>query len=351
MSKILITGTAGFIGSHLFNRLKDTDYTIVGLDVINDYYDVNLKLERLSKQGFNVSEIAYGKLISNAQGHQFIKLDLADKEKIHQLFQEQKFDYVVNLAAQAGVRHSLSHPEVYIKSNIDGFLNIIEACRHNPVKHLIYASTSSVYGLNQEMPFQESAITDHPVSLYAATKKTNELFAHTYAHLFNVPSTGLRFFTVYGPYGRPDMSLFLFTKAILSGEPINVFNNGEMMRDFTYVADIVESIARLLTVPPTSDPDFDFTHTISSESSAPYRVCNIGNNDPVNLMDFVHAIENELGIKANINFMPLQAGDVTRTYAKVDKLQGLTQFKPQTSIQSGIKEFVKWYLEYYKITK
>ncbi len=350
MKKLLITGTAGFIGNHLFNRLCDTDIEITGLDVINDYYDTNLKLQRLKRQGFDIEGIEYGKQIDSASGkHHFIKLDLADKQGIDKLFEESKFDYVVNLAAQAGVRYSLSNPQAYIKSNIDGFLNIIEACRYNPVKHLIYASTSSVYGLNQEMPFGEEAITDHPVSLYAATKKTNELMAHTYAHLFNVPSTGLRFFTVYGPWGRPDMALFLFTKAILIGEPINVFNNGEMMRDFTYVADIVESIARLIDIPPHGNPDYDFKQTRSSESSAPYRVFNIGNNNPVNLMDFIHAIETELGIKAQINYMPLQAGDVKATYAKVDKLRALTNFKPQTSVKEGIHNFITWYRDYYKV--
>ncbi len=350
MKKLLITGTAGFIGNHLFNLLFNNDIEITGLDVINDYYDPNLKLQRLKRQGFDIESIEYGKLIHSESGkHHFIKLDLADKQGIDKLFEESKFDYVVNLAAQAGVRYSLSNPEVYIKSNIDGFLNIIEACRYNPVKHLIYASTSSVYGLNQEMPFAEQAITDHPVSLYAATKKTNELFAHTYAHLFNVPSTGLRFFTVYGPWGRPDMALFLFTKAILSGEAINVFNNGQMMRDFTYVADIVESISRLIEKPPHSNPDYDFKHTQSSESSAPYRVFNIGNNNPVNLMDFIHAIEEELGTQAQINYMPLQAGDVKETFANVEKLQSLTDFKPQTSVREGIKNFINWYREYYQV--
>ncbi|MDZ4758376.1 MAG: NAD-dependent epimerase [Bacteroidota bacterium] len=351
MKKLLITGTAGFIGNHLFNLLcGSADLEITGLDVINDYYDPNLKLQRLAKQGFDIAHIENGKLIDSTSGkHHFIKLDLADKQGVDKLFEDSKFDYVVNLAAQAGVRYSLSNPEVYIKSNIDGFLNIIEACRHNPVKHLIYASTSSVYGLNQEMPFGEEAVTDHPVSLYAATKKTNELMAHTYAHLFNIPSTGLRFFTVYGPWGRPDMALFLFTKAILSGEPINVFNNGKMMRDFTYVSDIVESIARLIDKPPLSNPDYDFTNTRSSESSAPYRVFNIGNNNPVNLMDFIHAIEEELDIKAQINYMPLQPGDVKQTYARVDRLESLTNFKPQTSVQEGIHNFITWYREYYQV--
>lgn len=346
--KILITGTAGFIGHHLSLKLSALGHAIIGLDQINDYYDVNVKYNRLVMQGINKDDIEYNKLITGTGNISFIKLNLEDKENILRLFKEQQFDYVVNLAAQAGVRYSLTNPEVYLSSNINGFLNILEACRHYPVKHLVYASSSSVYGLNTNIPFSVNSNVDHPISLYGATKKSNELMAHTYSHLFNVPSTGLRFFTVYGPWGRPDMALFIFTKAILNDEPIDVFNNGEMMRDFTYVDDIVESINRLIPKPPTGKPDFDFNSPNPSGSTAPYQVFNIGNNNPVRLMDFIHNIELATNKKAKINFKPLQAGDVPATYAEVQDLLEYIDFKPNTSVKDGINNFITWYRDYYK---
>lgn len=345
--KVLVTGTAGFIGHHLALKLSAEGFEVVGLDQINDYYDINVKYNRLKKQGIDHNLVEYGKLLKGDNNISFIKLNLEDKEGIFKLFEEQKFDYVVNLAAQAGVRYSLTNPEVYLSSNINGFLNILEACRHYPVKHLVYASSSSVYGLNTNIPFSVESNVDHPISLYAASKKSNELMAHTYSHLFNVPTTGLRFFTVYGPWGRPDMALFIFTKAILNNEPINVFNNGEMMRDFTYVDDIVESIKRLIPKPPKGDVDFDFSNPTPAKSTAPYQVFNIGNNNPVKLMDFVTNIEEALGKKAEINFMPLQAGDVPKTYANVESLFNYVNFKPETPIKTGISNFINWYREYY----
>ena len=334
--KVLITGAAGFIGFHLAQKLDALGYAVVGLDNLNDYYDVSLKEARLAK-------------LEPLDNFSFHKIDLEEKDRIDVLFAEEKFDYVVNLAAQAGVRYSLENPYAYINANVTGFLNILEACRHHPVKHLVYASSSSVYGANTRMPFSTHHTVDHPVSLYAATKKSNELMAHTYSHLYGIPTTGLRFFTVYGPYGRPDMALFLFTKAILDGQPIKVFNNGEMRRDFTYVDDIVEGVARLLPHVAQPDPQWSGEAPDPASSYAPYRVYNIGNNSPVKLLDFVEAIEESLGKKAEKQFMPLQDGDVVATYADVQDLMKAVDFKPSTDLRVGVQRFVDWYREYYRV--
>ena len=334
--KILITGAAGFIGFHLSQQLYEHGYEVVGLDNLNDYYEVSLKEARLAK-------------LKQLKNFSFHKIDLQDNESIQKLFAREKFDYVVNLAAQAGVRYSLINPHAYTESNITGFLNILEACRHHPVKHLVYASSSSVYGANKKMPFSTHHNVDHPVSLYAATKKANELMAHTYSNLYNIPTTGLRFFTVYGPYGRPDMALFLFTKAILDGKPIDVFNNGKMKRDFTYVDDIVEGIVRLIPKAPVANPDWYNNHPDPSTSFAPYKIYNIGNNQPVQLMDFIETLEKCLGKQAVKNFMPMQDGDVPATYADVDDLMKDVDFRPNTSIEEGIQQFVDWYLGYYQV--
>lgn len=347
MKKVLITGTAGFIGNHLAQLLSKIGFKVVGLDEINDYYDVNLKYERLSNQGIPKADISYGKLVHG--DIDFIQLKLEDQEGIDKLFADQKFDYVVNLAAQAGVRHSMESPRTYINSNIVGFTNILEACRHNEIKHLVYASSSSVYGLNENLPFKSSDCTDHPMALYGATKKANEVMAHSYSHLYGIPSTGLRFFTVYGPEGRPDMALFLFTKAILNDEPIKVFGEGKMMRDFTYVDDITAAISKLLVKPPVSDKSVDGKKLTSNMSSAPYSIYNIGNNDPVILMEYIEAIEKALGKKAEKEFLPIQAGDVVATYANVDDLYEYIDFKPSTNVQDGINKFIAWYKEYYNV--
>lgn len=350
--KILITGTAGFIGSHLAEALIKKGEQVVGLDVINDYYDVNLKYARLEKSGIQRTEIKDNKLINSKlhKNYKFIKCDLQNKKVLNELFENEKFDTVCNLAAQAGVRYSLSHPDAYIQSNIIGFINILEACRHNNVKHLAYASSSSVYGLNQAMPLSTHQNVDHPISLYAASKKSNELMAHTYSHLFGLPTTGLRFFTVYGPWGRPDMALFLFTKAILNNEPIDVFNHGNMVRDFTYIDDIVEGIVRVINNPPKGNPEWSGKNPEPSSSIAPYKVYNIGNNNPVKLMDFIAAIEQKLGKTAKKKMMPIQKGDVPATFADVDDLVKDMGYKPNTSISKGIDRFIEWYLDYYKIS-
>lgn len=349
MPKVLVTGTAGFIGMHTVIRLKGEGYDVVGLDNINDYYDVQIKYSRLQKLGFATDEIEYGRKISSKAFGSFIRLNLEDRENVLRLFSEERFDYVVNLAAQAGVRYSLINPHAYVDSNITGFLNILESCRAYPVKHLVYASSSSVYGLNKDIPFKESLPADHPVSLYAASKKTNEMMAHTYAHLFRLPSSGLRFFTVYGPWGRPDMALFIFTRSILQNKPIEVFNHGVMMRDFTYVDDIVEGISDLLDKPPAEDEQFDFYKPVSSKSSAPYAIYNIGNSSPVNLMDFIRAIEKKLDKKADIIYKPMQPGDVPDTYADTSFLEQVTGYKPYTEIQDGVNRFIDWYREYYGV--
>jgi len=335
--KVLVTGVAGFIGFHLADRLEREGYQVVGVDNLNDYYDVKLKEDRLAILQENHSDFL------------FRRADLQDKDVIGQFFEEHKPTYVVNLAAQAGVRYSLKNPYAYTESNVTGFLNILEACRHFPVKHLLYASSSSVYGANTKMPFSTHHNVDHPVSLYAATKKANELMAHTYSHLYNIPTTGLRFFTVYGPYGRPDMALFLFTKAILEDRPIDVYNHGNMKRDFTYVDDIVEGIARLLPKAAQPNPDWNGEQPDSATSFAPYKIYNIGNNQPVKLLDFIEEIERNLGKEATKNFMPIQDGDVPATYADVNDLIQDVGFKPKTSIQSGVSKFVEWYRAYYKV--
>jgi UDP-glucuronate 4-epimerase len=332
MSKVLITGTAGFIGFHLAERLIKEGYVVVGLDIINDYYDVNLKLNRLKEHGIEPQLKTVVQSIKHPN-YRFLQMDLADHDDVVNFMIEEKFDYVVNLAAQAGVRYSLENPRAYTHSNIDGFLSILEGARYSQVKHLIFASTSSVYGLNTEMPLSEDQKTDRPMALYAATKKANELMAHSYAHLFKIPCTGLRFFTVYGPWGRPDMALFLFADAILKDEPINVFNHGKMIRDFTYVDDIVESIYRLILKPAPENLD-----------KVPFQVFNIGNSSPVQLMEYIEALEKALGITAKKNFMDIQAGDVPATHAEVFKLEEYVNFRPKTSVEEGVRRFVDWYL-------
>lgn len=346
--KVLITGTAGFIGFHLAQRLIKEGYDVYGLDVINDYYDINLKFARLEQHGILRLAVDFNQPVKSVKypNYTFIRLDLANHDTIVNFMVEQKFDYVINLAAQAGVRYSIYNPRAYTHSNIDGFLSILEGARYSKVKHLIYASTSSVYGLNTEMPLSESQMTDRPMALYAATKKANELFAHSYSHLFDLPTTGLRFFTVYGPWGRPDMALFLFAEAMLKDEPINVFNNGKMIRDFTYVGDIVESITRLIPKPPT--PRYKLTPSSSNHtgvpSTPPCQVFNIGNSAPVELMQYIEALEKALGITAKKNFMDIQAGDVPATHADVAKLEEYVNFRPQTSLEEGVKCFVDWYM-------
>ena len=334
MSKILVTGSAGFIGFHLCKKLLDNGREVIGLDNINDYYDVTLKESRL-------------KQIEKRKNFKFVRLDIVEKDSVASLFSNEKFDLVVNLAAQAGVRFSLTHPRPYIDSNIVGFLNILEGCRHNKVKHLIYASSSSVYGANTKMPFSVHHNVDHPMSLYAATKKANELMAHTYSSLYKLPSTGLRFFTVYGPWGRPDMALFLFTKAILNEKPIDIFNYGNMKRDFTYIDDIVEGVVRIIDKIPGPDPAWKGDNPDISTSYAPYKLYNIGNNNAVELNHFLEVLESCLGKKAKKNLLPIQLGDVPATYADVDDLINDVGFKPSTSVEDGIKKFVEWYLGYY----
>ena len=355
-TKILITGTAGFIGSHLAIKLLQRGDEVVGLDNINDYYDQNVKYERLQKSGIidtleDGVSIKYNQLLKSHkyENYKFIKLDLEDKENIDKLFKEEKFDKVINLAAQAGVRYSLSNPSAYIGSNIVGFMNILEACRHNNIKGLVYASSSSVYGLNESQPFSTNSNVDHPMSLYAASKKSNELMAHTYSHLYNIPTTGLRFFTVYGPLGRPDMALYLFTKAIIEDKAIDVFNYGEMQRDFTYIDDIVEGVIRVNDNPAQSNKEWNSKKPNPSSSSAPYKIYNIGNNNPVKLMDFIKVIETKLGKKAKKNMLALQAGDVPSTYADVNDLIADFDYKPETSIEEGVGEFVDWYLEFFEV--
>lgn len=334
MTKILITGVAGFIGARLATLIND-NYQIVGIDNINDYYDINLKEERL-------------KLLKDKKNFRFIKMELADKVSVLELFDKEKFDVVVHLGAQAGVRYSIENPYAYVDSNIMGMMNILEGARHNYVKHLIYASSSSVYGGNKKTPFSTEDVVDHPVSLYAATKKSNELMAHTYSNLFGVPTTGLRFFTVYGPMGRPDMAYFDFTDKILKGKPIQIFNNGNMKRDFTYIDDIVEGIIRLVPKIPKANPNWTEEDGISA-SWAPYKIYNIGNNRPVKLLDFVETIEKHLGKKAQIIMKPMQLGDVKETYADVSDLERDINFKPSTTIDEGLGKFIKWYKRFYKI--
>lgn len=333
---VLITGAAGFIGFHLTQKLSGRGYAVTGVDNLNDYYDVALKTSRLS-------------ILRKLPDFTFQQLDLADGRAINELFSRNGFSAVINLAAQAGVRYSLINPHAYLESNLHGFLNILEACRHNKTGHLIYASSSSVYGANKKMPFSVHHNVDHPLSLYAASKKANELMAHTYSSLYDLPTTGLRFFTVYGPFGRPDMALFLFTKAILEGKPIDVYNHGKMKRDFTYVEDIVEAIARLIPKVPAGDAEWSGMAPDPSSSFAPYRVYNIGNSKPVELLRFIEIVEEKTGRKAIKNFLPLQDGDVPETYADVDDLMREVDFKPDTPIEVGVGKFVDWYRDYYKI--
>lgn len=336
MRKILVTGAAGFIGFHLCRRLLRDGDRVVGLDNLNNYYDVQLKLGRLRQ-------------LEDDAGFAFHRLGLEDTEAMGELFRRERFDLVVNLAAQAGVRYSLENPRAYIDSNIVGFTNILEGCRHAGVKHLVYASSSSVYGANTKMPFSVHQNVDHPLSLYAASKKANELMAHTYSGLFNLPTTGLRFFTVYGPWGRPDMALFLFTRAILEGRPIDVFNHGRMQRDFTYIDDIVEGIVRVMARVPAPAPGWDGTAPDPGTSFAPYSIYNIGNNSPVELSRFIEVLESCLGRKAEKNYLPMQAGDVPATYADIDDLSRDVGFRPSTPIEEGIARFVSWYRDYYRI--
>ena len=349
--KILITGTAGFIGFHLVKRLADEGYDIVGLDNINNYYDISLKFNRLQNTGIRKKDVKYNKIIQSTvlPGYKFIKLNLEDDTNIYELFRREKFDMVCHLAAQAGVRYSIENPRSYIDCNIVGFLNILEGCRYNGINHLVYASSSSVYGLNEKIPFSVQDNVDHPVSLYAASKKSNELMAHTYSHLYGLPTTGLRFFTVYGPWGRPDMALFMFTKALLEDKPVNVYNNGQMERDFTYIDDIIEGIARIIKSVPEGNKGWTGKNPDPSSSLAPYRVYNIGNSKPVKLLDFIESIETATGKKAKKNMLPLQPGDVPKTWADVSSLAEDFNYKPKTAIEIGIKNFVNWYCEYYKI--
>jgi UDP-glucuronate 4-epimerase len=336
VARILITGCAGFIGFHLARRLAERGDDVVGLDTLNEYYDVNLKKARLSQ-------------LTAQPNFRFVQTDLADRSAIADLFREKTFDKVVNLAAQAGVRYSLTNPHAYATANLVGFVNILEGCRNGGILHLVFASSSSVYGANTRLPFSTHDNVDHPVSLYAATKKANELMAHVYSHLYGLPCTGLRFFTVYGPWGRPDMALFLFTKAILEDKPIDVFNHGKMRRDFTYIDDVIEGVVRVMEKIPQANPDWNAEHPDCSTSSAPYRIYNIGNNSPVDLLAFIGILEDKLGKKARVNFLPLQPGDVPATFADVDDLVRDVGFKPQTSIEDGIGLFVNWYREYYKV--
>lgn len=334
--KVLLTGAAGFIGFHVARALLDRGDEVIGLDNLNDYYDVTLKQARLAE-------------LTNSKQFTFVRANLEDNAIMAGVFQSFKPQRVINLAAQAGVRYSIENPRAYIDSNIVGFLNILEGCRHHDVEHLVYASSSSVYGSNTTMPFSVHHTVDHPLSLYAATKKSNELMAHTYAHLYSLPMTGLRFFTVYGPWGRPDMSMFLFTKKIIDGTPIDVFNNGKHRRDFTYIDDIVEGVVRTLDTVPGPDPDWNSDNPDPGSSRAPYRLYNIGNNEPVELMYFIECIEKAVGKTAEKNFLPLQPGDVPATYADVDALTKAVGFKPSTSIEDGVAKFVAWYRDYYRI--
>ena len=347
--KILITGTAGFIGFHLAKVILDRGDEVIGFDSINDYYDVNLKYARLHTMGIEKNDIEYGKVVqsSTISRYKFVQGNLEDQELLKQLFEKEKFDKVCNLAAQAGVRYSLENPHAYINSNIVGFLNILECCRHNNVHHLAYASSSSVYGLNETMPFSTHHNVDHPVSLYAASKKSNELMAHTYSQLFGLPTTGLRFFTVYGPWGRPDMALFLFTKAIIENKTIDVFNFGNMKRDFTYIDDIVEGIKRVIDNPPAGNKEWTGKLPDPSCSKAPYKVYNIGNSAPVLLMEYIEAIEEALGKKAEKNMMPIQPGDVPATWADVSDLEADLGYKPSTPVKTGVKNFIDWYNKFY----
>jgi len=349
--KVLITGTAGFIGFHLVKKFVDEGHEVVGLDNINDYYDTALKYGRLEVQGIAREKIVPGKMVPSTrfETYRFIQMPLEERDAMQALFAKEGFDAVCHMAAQAGVRYSIENPHAYIDSNIIGFVNILEGCRHQKVGHLAFASSSSIYGMNTKMPFETSDGTDHPISLYAATKKSNEMMAHTYAHLYGIPMTGLRFFTVYGPWGRPDMAPFLFTKAALDGKKIKVFNHGDMYRDFTYIDDIVEGVYRVAIRPAKSDPDFDTSHPTPERSSAPYRIYNIGNNNTVRLGDFIAAIERSTGVEIEKEYLPIQPGDVQSTYADVSGLVKDFGYRPDTPLQTGIDNFVAWYRRFYEV--
>ena len=349
--KILLTGAAGFIGSAVCRRLIDRGDTVVGLDNINDYYDPDLKYGRLAALGIDRDNVDWYRFAvsSSDPRFSFIRMNLEDAQAMRMLFANGAFDAVINLAAQAGVRYSITNPQAYIESNVDGFINILEGCRHNGVKHLVYASSSSVYGLNGKVPFSEHDGIAHPVSLYAATKKSNELMAHAYSKLYGIPTTGLRFFTVYGPWGRPDMSPFLFIDAILHDRPIKVFNNGDMLRDFTYIDDIVEGVVRITDVIPQGNPDWDETHPDPATSPAPYRIYNIGNQHPTRLMDYIACIEKATGRTARKDFLPMQPGDVYQTYADSSALAEATGFRPATPLQQGIDRTVQWFKQFYNL--
>lgn len=349
--RILVTGAAGFIGAAVCKRLLNQNNIVIGLDNINNYYDPELKYERLKVLGILKDDVDWYKFAKSSThpNFEFIRMNLEDKQAMQMLFANGSFDIVINLAAQAGVRYSISNPDAYIESNLDGFINILEGCRHNHVRHLVYASSSSVYGMNGKVPFSEHDGIAHPVSLYAATKKSNELMAHAYSKLYNLPTTGLRFFTVYGPYGRPDMSPFLFIDAILHNRPIKVFNNGDMLRDFTYIDDIVEGVVRILDIIPTGDNNWDSTNPDPASSSAPYRIYNIGNQHPTKLMDYIACIEKAIGHEAKKDFLPMQPGDVYQTYADSSALCRATGFKPNTPLQTGIDNTVAWFKEFYNL--
>ena len=349
--KILVTGIAGFIGFHTAKKLLERGDEVIGIDNINSYYDINVKFGRLKELGFNKKDYKTNEKYESKKYPSclFYKSNLEDKKKIEKIFKNHKIERVCHLAAQAGVRYSLTNPDTYIQSNIVGFLNILEACRHNEIEHLAYASSSSVYGLNETMPFSVHHNVDHPISLYAASKKSNELMAHTYSHLYNIPTTGLRFFTVYGPWGRPDMALFLFTKAILENRAIDVFNYGKMKRDFTYIDDIVEGVVRVIDNPAQPNCDWSGKKPDPATSKAPYKVYNIGNGSPVELMDFIKAIEMALGKEAKKNYLPLQPGDVPATWADTTALEKDLGYKPSTDITYGVTRFVKWYRRFYEI--
>lgn len=348
--KVLVTGTAGFIGHFVAKRFAEKGDIVIGLDNLNDYYDINLKLARLKNLGINANDAEeWGKMVTSSifSDFRFIRINLEETEEVKQLFENENFDLVIHLAAQAGVRYSITNPAVYIKSNIDGFLNILEGCRNTKVKHLVYASSSSVYGLNGKIPFSEKDGIAHPVSIYAATKKSNELMAHTYSQLFNIPTTGLRFFTVYGPWGRPDMSPHLFIDAIINDKPIKVFNNGDMWRDFTYIDDIVEGVVRISNIIPEADLQWDNTIADPSSSTAPYKIYNIGNSTPIRLLDYIKCIENAIGKEAVKEYLPMQSGDVYQTYADSSAIAKVTGFRPSTPLQIGINKTLDWYKSYY----
>jgi len=349
--KILVTGTAGFIGFHLANRLLKNGHEVIGLDNINDYYDVNLKYARLEQSGIDRKKIEWNNFVSSEKypKYRFIKMNLEDRKQMESLFSSEKFDVVCNLAAQAGVRYSIKNPHTYVQSNIVGFLNILEGCRHNNVKHFVYASSSSVYGLNEKMPLSTSDNVDHPISLYAATKKSNELMAHTYSHLYGLPTTGLRFFTVYGPWGRPDMAIYLFTKAIVNNEPIKVFNYGNMFRDFTFIDDIIDGVERIINKPSEGNTNWDSINPMPDSSKSPFKIYNIGNSNPVKLLDFIDLIEKKLGLKAKKEMIEIQPGDVEKTFADIKSLSKDFGYTPNTSIEYGIGKFVDWYQSYIKV--